>query len=313
MEDNKKSTSIPIETLNWLLNSQTPSIRYLTLTQVLQKPVHDAEVQAVRSEITVSKPVSSILSRQDPEGFWSSKKHYYSPKYRSSHWTMLLLTELAVPPENQNLQKGADFMLETLTKDKRLETYIETSVGFFCLWGNWLRYQLFCGRFEDPAVQKAIELVCKDIHRLGKCRYNGDLPCSWAVIRELNGLALIPENQRSREVEKAIERGIQFIVEDYDIVSADYPVIEKVHPLWYSLSFPLFYHTDVLFTLRVLKALNALDHPKAKGALDWLWSKQNKQGKWTGGSPFRKKSRPFLAEPDTPNHWITLHAASLFS
>jgi hypothetical protein len=313
MDENKSTTSIPQKILTWLLNSQTPSIRYLTLTNILHKPAEDAEVQAVRSEIATSKPVSAILSRQSPEGFWSSKKHYYSPKYRSSHWTMLLLTELTVPPENPTLQKGAEFMQETLTKDRRLETYIEGSVGFFCLWGNWLRYQLYCNRLEDAPVQKAIELMCKDIHRLGKCRYNGDLPCSWAVIRELDGLALIPEGQRSSAVEKAIARGIQFLVEEHDLVAADYPVIEKVHPLWHSLSFPLFYHTDILFTLRVLKELKALDHPGAASALKWLRAKQTKKGTWTGGSPFRNKTRPFLVKPDTPNHWITLHAASIFS
>ena len=312
METNK-TLSIPQDTISWLLNSQTPSIRYLTLTNLLHKPADDAEVLAVRAQIPLSKPVSAIFSRQDAEGFWASKKHYYSPKYRSSHWTMYLLTELAVPPETPALQKGADFMQETLIKDKRLDSYQEESPGFYCLWGNWLRYQLYCGRFEDAAVQKGIELVCNDIHRSGKCRYNGDLPCSWAVIRELNGLALIPKSQRNSEVEGAIRRGIQFLVEEHDLVAADYPSSEKIHPLWFSLSFPLFYHTDILFTLRVLKELNALDHPNAVPALKWLKDKQNKKGIWTGGSPFKKRTRPFLVEPDTYIHWITLLAASVFS
>ncbi|MDO9546848.1 MAG: hypothetical protein Q7J07_08905 [Pelolinea sp.] len=315
MEDKKtnKTTSIPQETITWLLNSRTPSIRYLTLTSLLHKPADDVEVQAVRTEIPTSKPVSAIFSRQDPEGFWVNSRHYYSPKYRSSHWTMLLLTELAVPPETPALQRGADFMRETLVKDKRLDYHQEKSPGFYCLWGNWLRYQLYCGRFEDAAVQKVIEMVCRDIHRSGACRYNGDLPCSWAVIRELNGLALIPKNQRSPEVEGAIRRGIEFVVEEHDLVAADYPVIEKIHPLWFSLSFPLFYHTDILFTLRVLKELDALDHPNAVSALKWLKDKQTKKGIWTGGSPFKSRTRPFLAEPDTPNHWITLLAATVFS
>ncbi len=103
------------------------------------------------------------------------------------------------------------------------------------------------------------------------------------------------------------------MVEEHGLVAADYPVIEKVHPLWYSLNFPLFYHTDILFSLRVLKELDALDHTNAAAALDWLKEKQNKKGIWTGGSPFKSKTRPFLVEPDTHNHWITLLAATVFS
>ena len=81
MEENNLSnnTSIPQETITWLLGSQTPSIRYLTLTKLLHKPSSDPDVLAVRSLIPTSKPVKAIFSKQDPEGFWVSNRHDYSP------------------------------------------------------------------------------------------------------------------------------------------------------------------------------------------------------------------------------------------
>ena len=304
--------SIPQETISWLLSSQTPSIRYLTLTNVLHKPLNDPEVSEVRALIPTSKPVSAIFARQDPEGFWVKKKHHYSPKYRSSHWTMILLTELAVHPDHPQMQSGADFMLNKASSEYHLHLS-EAQIGFGCFWGNWLRYELYCGKFNDPSVQHVIDLTCADILRLGKCKYNVDLPCAWAVVRDLYGLALIPSEQRSADVEKAIQRGIQFLLEDYDLLRANYPVNEKPHPLWFSLSYPIFYHADVLLVLRILKELNALDHPQASPAIQWLKDKQTLKGTWSGGSPFRKRTRPFLVAPDTPNHWITLHAASILS
>jgi len=306
------NTSIPEETLSWLLSSQTPSIRYLTLTRLQKKPSSDPDVIAAKSLISTTNPVKAIFSRQDPEGFWANKRHHYSPKYRSSHWTMFLLTELAVPPEHPSMQKGADFMLEKM-ENETAQHYNQEENGFGCFWGNWLRYQLYCGRFKDPSVQKVIELICKDIYKSGLCRYNGDLPCSWAVIRELYGLALIPKSQRGSEVEDAIRQGIQFLLEDYNLLSANYPHQEKIHPLWFKLSFPLFYHADVLLVLRVLKELDALEHPNAAPAMRWLKDKQTLKGTWKGGSPFKRRTRPFLVNPDTPNHWITLQAASIFS
>ena len=308
-----KSNSIPPETITWLLDCQTPSIRSLTLTNLLHKPLQNADVLAVRSLIPTSNPVKAIFSKQDPEGFWVSSRHDYTPKYRSSHWTMFLLTELAVPPEIPAMQKGSAFLLNRNLSSFPYSYKKEEEGLFGCFWGNWLHYHLYCGRLDDPSVQHVIEVVCKDILRLGKCRYNYDLPCAWAVIRDLYRLALIPENQRSAEVDTAIKRGIQFMIEDNDLLSANYPYQEQIHPLWFKLSFPLFYHTDILFVLRVLKELKALDHPNAAPALKWLKNKQTQRGTWSGGSPFKSRTRPFLVKPDTPNHWITLQAASIFS
>lgn len=315
MENKKtqKHSSIPLDTIKWLLSSQTPSIRYLTLTKLLHKNLDDADVLAVRSLIPTSNPVKAIFSKQAAEGFWVSNRHDYTPKYRSTHWTMYLLAELAVPPEFPAMQKGSAFLLNRNLSSFPYSYKDEEKGLFGCFWGNWLRYQLHCGRLGDSSVQNVIQLTCKDILRLGKCRYNDDLPCAWAVARDLYGLALIPEDQRSKDVVTSIKRGIQFLIEDYDLLSANYPYQEQVHPMWFKLSFPLFYHVDILFVLRVLKELNALGHPKAAPALEWLKGKQTKKGTWTGGSPFRSRTRPFLVKPDTPNHWITLQAATIFS
>ena len=70
------------------------------------------------------------------------------------------------------------------------------------------------------------------------------------------------------------KQGIRFLLEDYDLLAANYPADQKPHPLWETLSFPIFYHADRLFVLRVLKELNALDHPGAQKTLDWLLEKQ---------------------------------------
>ena len=304
----KQNTSIPESTQSWLLSSQTPSIRYLTLIHLLGKPGEDRNVIAARNAIPLSKPVQAIYKYQKPEGFWNSYKHYYSPKYRSSHWTMYLLTELAVPPDHEGLQKGASHMLRRMENEALF--YGEgQSTGFSCFWGNWLFYQLYCGNLQEPKVQAVIKHVCEDIHRMCHCRYNYDKPCAWGVVRALNGLAAIQKSERSQIVRSAIDRGIAFLVEENELIKADYPYEDKVNDLWTKMSFPLFYHTDILFVLRVLKKLDALTHPGVQPALQWLREKQGKNGHWRGGSPFRKRTRPFLVEPDTPSNWVTLHAA----
>jgi hypothetical protein len=310
-KSNKELDERSLATIAWLLESPTPSIRYLTLTRILGKAETDAEVQTARQLISSSNPVLNILNKQQPEGYWQYQKHYYSPKYRASHWSMLLLSELGIDPQHEAMQKGATFMLDCFESDKRLRTREETFWG--CLWGNALRYQLYCQMGADERVQGIQDFVVRDLQNLSRCRYNNDLPCAWGVIRDLFGLALIPEDQRDTQTKAAIQTGLKFLLEDYDLLQANYPYIEKIHPLWSSLSFPLFYHADVLFVLRVAKELNALDYPQARKGMQWLQGKRHKDGTWSGGSPFHKRTWPVLAKGDSLKRWISLYAMSVLS
>jgi hypothetical protein len=310
----ERTHTLPLfdETTAWLLESQTPSIRYLTLTQLLGKPETDVEVQAARRMISDSPPGKKILDAQNEDGSWVNPRHIYSPKYRSSHWTMLLLTELAVDPQEEGMRRGSDFM-QTWVQGNMPQYLRRTEAGFGCFWGNWLRYQLYCGKSDDPFTQQVIDFVCDDLERHGRCRYNSDLDCAWSVARGLYGFAFLPEIKRSDRVSHAIQTGIHFLLEEHDLLKADYPTNGQPHELWHKLSFPIFYHSDRLFILRVLKEHQSLDHPKAKPALDWLAEKRGKNGRWHGGSPFASRTRPFLEKPDSVDHWLTLQALDVLS
>ncbi len=63
---------------------------------------------------------------------------------------------------------------------------------------------------------------------------------------------------------------------------------------WFRLNFPLFYSADILFTLRGLQELGALEHPRAQEALDWLRARRNARGVWRGASPYRRRTWPAL-------------------
>jgi len=298
----------------WLLKSSTPSIRYLTLTKILGKPETDEEVITARRLIATSDPVKAILEKQAPEGYWQMQKHYYSPKYRASHWSMLLLSELVIDPQHPAMQKGAAFMRKCFEEDPRLNQFNKTKDTYWgCLWGNALRYQLYSQNQSEELTQVIMDYVVRDLLNLSRCRYNNDLPCAWGVARDLFGLALIPESQRGFQTKAAIEMGLKFMLEDYDLLKADYPHVEKIHDLWGKISFPLFYHADILFVLRVAKELNALDYPQAIRGQEWLLSKRSQNGKWSGGSPFRQRTWPFIAKGDNIQHWLTLQALSIFS
>lgn len=298
------------EIIQSLEQADTPSIRLFVLTKLKELPADDIRVVEEQNQIATEEPVLSILKAQQPEGFWIWDRSHYSPKYKASHWSMQLLIELGLSGSHPLMQAGARHMRKRL-QGGLTRNFEKKEPGFSCFWGNFIRYQLHCGQLDDPTIQKAITLVTHEIEADGKCKYNYELPCAWGVIRSMWGLAAIPPEKRSPEVEHAIQHGLEFIPERYSLIRADYPYQDRIHKAWFSLNFPLFYHTDILFTLRIMQELDTLDHPAARQALDWLAGKQLKSGWWRGASPTRSRSWAFTSGQDTVDTWVTLHALTL--
>jgi hypothetical protein len=110
-------------------------------------------------------------------------------------------------------------------------------------------------------------------------------------------------------VQAAIQHGLEFLLERHALVGANYPTDTHISRRWFALNFPLFYQADILFVLRVLYDLNALDHPGAKPALDWLASKRGKNGRWRGSNPFRSRTWSPFADKEETDRWVSLQAA----
>lgn len=295
------------EQIKWLLQADTPSIRLFALTQIEGLPYDHPSVQAVTQRIAHEAPVKAILEAQKPQGYWEWEKSHYTPKYTASHWSMHLLTELGLSGSHPAMQAGAHYMQKSVMSGF-YQRYGQDQNGFSCFWGNFLKYQFHCQQTNAETTQIILDLAVQEIEQDGTCPYNYDLPCAWGVIRALWGLAALPAELRSPKIQHAIQHGLEFILDRYSLVKADYPYQDKIHPIWFSLNFPLFYTTDILFTLRVLHDLNALDHPAAQNALQWLQDKRLKKGTWRGTSPYRSRTYAFTAGDDTVSHWVTAHA-----
>jgi hypothetical protein len=301
------------ELATWLLGAKTPSIRYRTLTDLLGYPADDIRVVEARQALMTSGPVPAILARQTKTGAWSDERSYYTPKYVSTHWSMLLLTELDVDGDDPRFRQGVDYMLAATANDlcKRLDSH---TLGFSCFWGNLLRYAFHAGMEDNAQIDQVIHYAVYDL-QAGPCRcaHNDRYACAWGVVRTLWGLAAIPQARRTPEVAQAIQQGIEFLLGSFRLIEADYPTPNAggVNPLWFKLNYPLFYQADILFTLRVLEALDMLDHPGAQAALDWLAQRQRRDDRWPGSSPFRRRTWHELGDREETERWVSLQAARI--
>jgi hypothetical protein len=177
------------EFVNWLLDAGTPSIRYLALRDLLGRPDSDPDLIAARREMAASGPIPAILADQTEAGHWPDERTYYSPKYVSTHWTLLLLCELDADGDHPGMKRGAEFMLSQTHRAVRAlldqgpgdGTWLtRESHGISCLWGNILRYVAHCGLSADSRAALIRDYLTRDLLTGdSQCWINGHLPCGW--------------------------------------------------------------------------------------------------------------------------------------
>jgi hypothetical protein len=297
----------------WLMEAETPTIPYRTLVDLVGLPAEQARVSQARKAIMKSGPVPAILDRQSEAGSWSGERSYYTPKYTSTHWSLVLLTELDVEGSNPRFQRGVHYMLNTTAAD--LDHQLKThTLGMSCFWGNMLRYACHADLHEDALVKDLVSYLTLDLDE-GPCLcvHNGGQACAWGMVRTLWGLAALPKELRSRKVHNAVELGVKFLLDTHPLVEADYPSGKRgeTSSLWFKLNFPLFYQADILLTLRVLDELDGLEEPGARPALDWLEQRRGRNGTWSSSSPYRQRTWPELGGRAETDRWVSLHASRI--
>lgn len=73
--------------IEWLLEEENPSVRYFTLTSLLNRPLNDPEVMSAKGAIMKAGVVPQILDMQNEDGSWGIPKKLM--------W--LMVNALAVP------------------------------------------------------------------------------------------------------------------------------------------------------------------------------------------------------------------------
>lgn len=289
--------------LPWLLERRDPAVRAMALRTVEDRGPRDAELREAQQRAMSSPPISTILRRQKAAGTWSDD--FYTPKYTATHWEVLQLVEYGADGNDSRVKRGARHMLERIVEG--LPGWLSRDHGLSCFYGSVLRYLCHAGFGADERLEPVVQRLCRDSKVFeGACYINGELPCAWGYSRLLWGLAALPAESRTREVERTLRRGADWLL-SYKLERGAYPTATEPSHLWRSFNFPLFYQADVLFVLRVLAELAALDDPRAQGAIAWLLSRQDGRGRWRGRAPYQDRM-PTTVDADK---WVTLQAAAV--
>ena len=133
------------ELITWLLCAETPTIHYQARRDLLGQLEEAAPVAQARQAIGRSGPVPAILRGQAPSGVWRGERSFYTPKYVSTHWSLMLLAELDVDSGEARFGQGVRAMLAATARDLK-QPLADRTPGWSCFWGNLLRYALHAGQ-----------------------------------------------------------------------------------------------------------------------------------------------------------------------
>jgi hypothetical protein len=285
----------------WLVERQNHSVRRWTLTDILDRPAGDREVQEAKAAVAQQPLVQELFARQHPDGHWGddeTKPHTAQGTLGVLH----ILHILGVEPDERTVA-GCDSFLRfcqhesggfSMTKTRR-------SGIFPCTTGQHFPFLIYFGLGDDPRVRRACAFLIESMSAeegLDCGRYQ-HRDCLWGAIAALNGLAVLPTDMRSPQSEQATR-----CLADA-LLGADYD-FEGEHKRWFTFGVPRAY--DLLSALRALAAHSYAHDPRFAPLLELFMARQDEQGHWLCGSvsrtwPLEKRNRP--------SKWVTLDALRL--
>ena len=313
--------------IDWLLEKDQPAIRYLTLTQLLDKSERDPAVKSAKSNITSNGWAKDILDKQLPGGSWFHEKSLFNPTFAATFWMLLILSDLGLTKDDDpRIEKACKLWMEQCaTKDGGF-SQSGKSGGHLCITGNSARALVKFGYTDHPKVRKSFEWIVENQAELGgwSCwnfgkKRTGRTLDSW---EPLSAFAVYPREKWTRSMKLACERGAEFFLE------------RELHKQgarweqWYRFHYPVHYYYDLLVGLDFMTELGYSTDKRLGYAVTLLKEKRRSDGKWNVDAnrpeesaalaafrrnhPNSKDLTPYVLEnPGQPSKMITLTALKI--
>ncbi len=309
--------NLRVTVLNWLLEENQHSIKYLALTQLLGKTETDSEVQSARQLIPNVGWAAEILAKQHPQGWWVSEESLYRPKYLSTLWMLLILSDLGLTKATPQISTACELWMRRFAKKDGGFGSEKWSKGHLCTVGNTARALVKFGYADHPKVKRSLDWLLRNQNEKGgwSCFGNGRNLDSW---EPMSAFAAYPRQKWTKGIKRAVENGAEFFLE-----RKLHKQGARYHP-WYSFHYPIHYYYDLLVGLDFMTALGYRGDERLRYATKLVKKKRRCDGKWNLDAVHpdvegemaewytkhpKEKPIPFsLEQPGKPSKMITFMA-----
>ena len=259
--------------LSWLLSEDQPSTRYLALTRLLGKSEKDEEVVAARSSLTNRGWAAEILARQSAKGTWEDTNGLYTPKYLSTNWMLLVLSDLGLKKDDPRISKACELWINKFSKKDGGFGADGASRSHLCVVGNTARALVKFGYVGHPSAKRAFEWMTENAAEKGgwSCFGSGRNLDSW---EPMSAFAVYPREKWTRGMKQVVEKGAEFYLEREMHRQGGH------YEPWYRTHYPVHYYYDLLVGLEFMTALGYGGDRRMGHAVDWLKERRRPDGRW---------------------------------
>lgn len=273
-----------------------PALTWKLAVNVLgAQPASPAAVQAAEA-VHRSKLVATLLSERTPKG---SLHHHPYKKWNGGHWILSLLADLGYPPADRSLQPLLDASFNWLLGDghtRSLKVVAGRARRCASIEGNAVWYSLRLGLVDDRTAKLVDSLVQWQWPDGGwNCDKRPEVERSsfMETLIPLRAVALYAQVSGDPQAKVAAERAAEvFLKRSLFLRLQDGRVMDK-H--FIRLSYPPYWHYNLLFALKVMAEAGFLADPRCAPALDLLESKRLKDGGFPAEESYSRTTRPGLS------------------
>ena len=307
-------------TIAWLLDPENPCIRYFTLTTLLGRSSRDKDVAEARRRIPTWPAVARILAKQKSDGGWDYRPSWYIPKYKSSIWQLIILSQTGIDPSLPSVKKMCEYSFRFQSDSgafvdnwqARERPRWSTRAG--CLNGNVIGALCRLGLGADKRVRNAIDHLISRQERDGgwSCRVVGyehkqKHSCFMGTVCALDAMNEYSRWRRSARLQSEIVNACEFVLM-HKLFRADHHGFAPINPDWMNLRAPYLYHYDILRGLRALRMAGVRNDRRMDEALEIVRKKRLPNGRWLREVRWPSTAYSSFGRIGKEDKWVTLVA-----
>jgi hypothetical protein len=297
-------------TIDWLLAGD-PAIRWQTLQDIVGAGA--TTVESEREKVARDGWGARLLAEQGDDGMWAGGM--YTPKWTSTHYTLLALRDLGVSPANRQCRRGCELILDRgLQADGGISYPSRPSDerrGEACISGMSLSIVSYF-EIDDERVDAIADYALNEQMADGgwNCRrFRGATHSSMnTTISMLEGLRYYDlfRPRRRAEVSAAMRRGREFLLEHRLFRSHRTGAVIKSE--FTRFVFPPRWHYDVLRALDHFQNVDAPRDERLADGIGLMEARRGQDGLWPLTYKYHGKGFFEMERVGKPSRWNTLRA-----
>jgi hypothetical protein len=294
--------------LDWLLSGD-PAIEFQARRDLLNED--GPRMATARSRIAREGWGRRYMAARHLNGHWG--RGLYQPKWTSTHYTLLDLAHLQLPPDNDFVRESVGLVLGAPRgADGGVNLARSLKFSDVCVNGMILNYASYF-RPDDRRLGEVVDYLLERRMLDGgwNCEYvsgstTSSVHSTLSVIEGLQSFRDSGGRYRTADIKLAQRTGEEFILAHRLYRSRK--TGEVIDPRFLRLTFPCRWRFDILRALDYLRLAGRRPDERMSDALDVVRRKRQPDGRWLLAAPHPGRVHFSMEDPGKPSRWNTLRA-----